>query len=147
MKFASIRYMKRKNLGNYEHEELEVSVIVDEGEKESEILSQAKSFVYKGLGLVPEVPVTEEAPKKKKKAAAKKSKSVSKKAESKEEIKEEEARVFTLENCRDLVKAVAKKRGMPAAKEILSSLNVEKVSDLSEDMFRAFCEECEKCLK
>lgn len=47
----AIRYLRRKNLGNYEHEELEVSCAIEKGETPSEVFNNVKQFVHESLGL------------------------------------------------------------------------------------------------
>jgi outer membrane biosynthesis protein TonB len=62
----TIRYLRRKNLGNYEHEELEVSAAVD-GKDADALMVEMKTFVCGHLGLeTPVVGKSEkvEAPKK-----------------------------------------------------------------------------------
>ena len=46
-----MRYLRRKNLGNYEHEELEVSAEISEGQSPSEAFKELKQFVEECLGL------------------------------------------------------------------------------------------------
>lgn len=45
MKPTSLTYTKRFNLGNYESEEISLTVDLDEGEKASEILPKLKALV------------------------------------------------------------------------------------------------------
>lgn len=45
MKINELKYTKRFNVGNYEHEEISVGVAVEAGESASEVLQQMKEFV------------------------------------------------------------------------------------------------------
>lgn len=88
MKNNQISYMRRKNLGNYEHEEVMISVAAEDGEDRGKVLNTIKNEVLSALGLdnqvsqepaaveeVVEEPAAEEAPEKKpKKKPAKKGK-------------------------------------------------------------------------
>lgn len=55
----TIEYMRRKNIGNYEHEELRISDVVQDGEDINKKLSELKELVLSNLGLVE----TQNAPK------------------------------------------------------------------------------------
>jgi outer membrane biosynthesis protein TonB len=89
----AIKYLRRKNLGNYEHEELEVSASV-EGSDPQEVMDTLKAFVLSNLGL--ETSEKVEAPKKeiakKEEVKVTKEKPQAKEEEVKEEVKEEEAK-------------------------------------------------------
>lgn len=45
MRLNTLNYMKRFNNGNWEHEEISVGIMVEDGESASEVLKQAMSFV------------------------------------------------------------------------------------------------------
>lgn len=47
----TLRYLRRKNLGNYEHEELEVTTAVQENENGQSVMNELKEFVLVNLGL------------------------------------------------------------------------------------------------
>jgi hypothetical protein len=55
----TIEYMRRKNIGNYEHGELRISDVVQDGEDINKKLSELKELVLSNLGLVE----TQNAPK------------------------------------------------------------------------------------
>lgn len=48
---AEIKLLKRKNLGNYEHEEIQISVSLTEEDSADKGLAYAKEFVNKALGV------------------------------------------------------------------------------------------------
>ena len=70
----SVRYVRRKNIGNFEFEELEISAAIEQGSNASEIVIGIKNFVLSHLNIThqPELPVA----------------SVSKKESQKVEVKE-----------------------------------------------------------
>lgn len=93
MKIASIEFMQRSNLGNYEHQEIKVQVVVEDDENADVVMTKVKNFVAFHLGKsiqqkvevapevkeevkAPETKVEEkvEAPKKEKAPKAKKEK-------------------------------------------------------------------------
>lgn len=49
MKINEVKYMKRANLGNYEHEEITIGAAVEEGETVGEVLTLLKSKVEAAL--------------------------------------------------------------------------------------------------
>lgn len=87
MKITEMKYMKRINLGNYEHEEFGAVVQVEEGETESvtNIAAGLKDFVNENLGKSVN-DISEPSPKKENEEAPKK-KNSKKKAESEPEEK------------------------------------------------------------
>lgn len=58
----TIRYMRRANLGNYSHEELDITTVVEEGQDRASAFKELKDFVLEALNLAPE---KVEAPKNK----------------------------------------------------------------------------------
>lgn len=65
MKSGNVRYLRRKNLGNYEHEELEVSTVVQEGEDAQVITEDLIDFVLGNLRLPTLEKVQQKTPGKK----------------------------------------------------------------------------------
>jgi len=100
-RIAEISYMKRTNLGNYEHEEITATVVLDEGDDAEQSLVDLKAFV---AGEKKETP----APKT---VAPKKSKAI----EKEEEIEEIEEVVE--EDEEEEVKPKAKAKTTPAPKK------------------------------
>lgn len=49
MHVSLIKYEKKKNLGNYEHEVVHVEVVLQEGESAATALSRAKTTVEEAL--------------------------------------------------------------------------------------------------
>lgn len=49
MKITTVKYMKRKNLGNYEHEECQVEGMIEEGESPEGCILRLKTFVEQAL--------------------------------------------------------------------------------------------------
>jgi hypothetical protein len=92
MKVNEIKYTRRNNLGNYEHEEICVGVSVEDGDNASTILKQAISFVStKGETDFSSVMVDPPAPKAKKETSVAKKETPKKvEEETKAEIKAEE---------------------------------------------------------
>lgn len=74
MRVTEISYVRRKNLGSYEYEELSMSAVIEEGENTSEEVDKLKNEVLSALGIVTaptpepvkETKVKEEKPKVKK---------------------------------------------------------------------------------
>jgi len=70
MEIKTMEYMRRKNLGNFEHEELKVSGVLEEGERGLEGFENLKYFVLKCLDIKEEdknqlvLPVIAKEPKK-----------------------------------------------------------------------------------
>lgn len=54
MSNMNIEYLRRKNLGGYEHEELKVSIVVHEDDDINFEIESLKSLVHKHLGIVEE---------------------------------------------------------------------------------------------
>lgn len=54
MSNMNIEYLRRKNLGGYEHEELKVSIVVDEDDDINFEIESLKSLVHKHLGIIEE---------------------------------------------------------------------------------------------
>lgn len=45
----TVKYLRRKNLGNYEHEELEISTVVEDGQSRVDVVKSVKQFVVDAL--------------------------------------------------------------------------------------------------
>jgi outer membrane biosynthesis protein TonB len=94
-KMDTVRYLRRKNLGNYEHEELEVSTVVEDGQSRSAVTADLRNFVNSALngGLQPTITKAEPSENKnppKGETKVLKEKPQTKKEEPKaEEVKEE----------------------------------------------------------
>jgi hypothetical protein len=69
MKITSIDYLRRLNLGNYEHEELKASALIGENDSAEICFIALKEFVENSLGIVKEtkeqfpLPIVKEEPK------------------------------------------------------------------------------------
>jgi hypothetical protein len=72
MNITTIKYLKRKNLGNFEHEEISVEAVLTEGEDSAAALHQLKEFVASALNgeVVAPSKITVEAPKEETKKTA-----------------------------------------------------------------------------
>lgn len=66
MKFNEVKYLKRKNLGNYEHEEVTLSAFVDEGEEADKVLTEIKNLARKMLDHSTPISVPASAPREEK---------------------------------------------------------------------------------
>lgn len=164
MQVQTVSYMKRKNMGNYEHEEVSITALVEDGDNHMEVLAQAKLACHQALSMVitqsaPPVPAQEEKkedePKKTAKVAKKTTK---KKAASKpkdevpepavEEPSEEPAQEsFTLQDVKQILAQVWKSKGENVAKDILKDFGVARSNELSEEQYAAVVKEAQKCLK
>lgn len=166
MQITTIRLMKRKNLGNYEHEEAEVSVALDEGEATDEAISMAKHTIAKCLGIklakqetVPAKPVntpaqepvandeaevSEPAPKKTAKKATKKpaKKAVTKKAPAK---KKEEEKTYSVEEVQGVLRATAKKlKSLDKVRALVKEVTgVDSVGEAHPETYAPLVKACE----
>jgi len=96
MKIAEIKYMRRVNLGNYEHEEITATAVISEGEDANKEGMALKNQVLALLNLSPEDgPKKEEEKKEETKEEAAPAKKTRKAAPAKEEEKKEEAKEET----------------------------------------------------
>ena len=152
MQITDVTFMRRKNLGNYEHEEISLTAKVDEGESPEKVLNLLDNTIRKQLGL-PTVALEEsveevkEAPKKKKvaKKVTKKKASTKKKEEA---PKEEEAQVIpTFDELMVEMRAFCKAKGVNAAKVMLKEYGVEKAAELNKENYIEVMERIAKCLK
>lgn len=165
MNICEVSYMKRRNLGNYEHDEVKLVGQIEEGEDTMEAIAKLKWHCEQAL-LMRVEPVKEtvkeeikdEKPVKKKVTKTTKTrtnKSVAKSDESpKDEIVEdtieevpEAPKVVELAEVKQSLAAVWKAKGKPVAVDILKSFKVSRSEDLDESQFEAVLAECEKCLK
>jgi len=95
MRIFEIKYMRRNNLGNYEHEEIAMTTVVEEGEDHMAVMAILKKDVLAGFGDLPSAPVKEEKPAKaaknaKKEAPVKEEEEVAAEEEEAEEVAAEE---------------------------------------------------------
>lgn len=162
-----ISYMKRKNLGNYEHEEVTLQAVFEEGEDYLEGVAKIKHAARQALDMVVNAePVGEtNEPKEEKKTTKKKAtvtkKTTKKKAKAKSESEsvadaklDEEGsgedagnNEYELSDVKKALAKVWKTKGENIAKDIVKSFGVSRSDELSEDQFGAVIEECERCLK
>ena len=128
--------MKRKNLGNYEHEEVTLKAQVEEGDDAMDVTARVKFACDQALGMV--VKAAQETPKEEapKKAVKKTTKKVTKKATAKKEAVEEvEAQPISevpelLKKVVDALRSVIKAKGKDVALEILADFEVTKSDQL-----------------
>jgi len=154
--------MKRKNLGNYEHEEVSISALVEEGDDHIEVLAKLKLFCHQALNMVltqtpkaevkeetKDEPVKKKATKKttKKNATPKKEVEVSEPVEKEDNKEEAEGQKFELKDVKQILAQVWKSKGEGIAKDILKDFGVARSNELSEDQYAAVVKEAEKCLK
>ena len=144
MYFNEIKLMKRKNLGNYEHKEVVVSLALSEGEDEKVALQKADAFIAHALGQV--VVTKEDAPKVEAKAPAKKK--VAKKATKKAAPKVEEEPTITKDELNAKLIEVAKfyKSKEKAVALIQEVGGVDSISDLPEDKWNTLANMCKVVL-
>lgn len=137
MQVQSVRVMQRKNLGNYEHKEVDISVSLVEGEDADLALSLAQEVVNKGLGIASTVKKASVKTTTTAKTATKEEKPV----ETKEEVKEAPAKKapakkapakkHTKEECLEALREYATKKGSKEAAVALME-DVTGVSTLGE---------------
>lgn len=162
MKIFEVSFMKRKNLGNYEHEEVVIKAQVEENEDHVQAIAAVKFACQQALGMVitQTTPAQEEKPAEEKKTTKKKAskktstnakKTTKKTAPAKEgPVETKKAEIIenvTIKEVKDKLIQVWKKKGEAIAKDILKSFGVAKSEELSEDDFLKVIGECEKCLK
>lgn len=156
-RFTEVKYLSRKNLGNYEHDECQITAVIGETDNADEIIAFTKLKVQQALGMTfTKVPVAqpktevkteevkeEEAPKK----AAKKTTKVRKEETAKEAEIVQEDKTYTLEEVKTHLASVWKSKGKQVAVEILKEFGVEKSDNLDPSKYSSVVEECLKCLK
>lgn len=158
MRYSEVVYSRKRNLGNYESESIELRAIIDEHDNADDVINavmvKAAEYLFvqpkadkivevvEGGDCVMESGKTvdggtgeEVKPKKKKKVAKK----VTKAKPKKENI--------TLDQVKDGLKSVWKAKGKSIAMDILDSFDVTKSDDLKEDDYAKVLTEVERCLK
>jgi len=160
MQITDVTFMRRKNLGNYEHEEISLTAKVDEGESAEKVLNNLDNTLRKQLGL-PLVEVAAEVEKcvaKMGKAIAeaieptkkKVTKKVTKKKVAKKviepEVVEEEKPAPTFDELMVEMRAFCKVKGVNAAKILLKDFGVAKAAELKEEQYLEVMEKVVKCL-
>lgn len=151
MIFETVRFLRRKNLGNYEHEEVELSGKLEDGDTVDGCLAKLKLTAETALGLVKK-PVNTPDPKQEeveeeKKVTKKVTKKVSKKTTTKKDSPEVEAEaVITLDEVRAKLHEVAKKCSLEVATKIVKDQGVAKSSELTEESYAEVMADCETAL-
>ncbi len=142
------RYLRRKNLGNYEHEELELSVACEEQADVDATVELLKSKVNRALGLVPTNTLEPKAEKVEEKPKTEKvTKKTTKKKTTKKVEKVEVDSIPTLDEVRTKLKEVYMAKGKEAAEAIVKAQGVTKSSELSEDSYKEVLASCDKALE
>lgn len=146
MKVFEVNYMRRRNLGNYEHEEVLLKAKVSEGEDFDDVLDYVKHKTELFLGLkkdgatktpeevnlkVAETP-KEAAAKEEKTKTATATKKTRKSAKKEEEKAEEAPVIITLDDLKEAAKKVYKLRGKPVYEAIMEKLGVAKTDAIDE---------------
>lgn len=108
-RIAEFKYLKRVNLGNYEHEEAQVTYIPSETESDDSIISATKTFLNKALNV--EMLINKES-------------EVKEKSEAKEKAIKE-----TIKKSVAAPSAAAKENFQKAVKEVAKALNTEVVEE------------------
>lgn len=171
MNYTEVVYSRTKNLGNYESEKVELRCAVDESDNVEDSVALVKMKALEVLGIIPtpdkivEVVeggnvVTEDGKtvdpsngeevkkeKPKKKATVKKT-TKKKVAKKKEEVPEIPPKIYTLEDVKEALKGIWKKKGKSIAMDILKNVGgVEKSDNLDPKKFNVVMDEVTKCLK
>ena len=150
MHFTEIRVMKRKNLGNYEHKEVGVTLALGEKDCENNAYLRADKFLDQALS--DNMPSTvEEAPaekKEEKKAPAKKK--AAKKAAKKVTKKKEEAPVveITFDDIQSKMREVAKfYKSAEKVKALMSEITGKaSLKDMDQEDFQKLMKKAEEIL-
>jgi len=161
-RFTEVKYLSRKNLGNYEHEECQITAVIGENDDADKVIAFTKLKVQQALGMkfvaessapakASEAKVEETKVKETPKKAAKKT---TKSKPVKEEVKEaevvesgEEDVTYSLEDVKQALASVWKAKGKQVAVEILTEFGVAKSDELKADQYSSVIAECNKCLK
>jgi outer membrane biosynthesis protein TonB len=130
VKVTDITYMRRVNLGNYEHEELSMSAILEDGENVSTAMLTLKNEVHHSLGLVG---TPTEAPKKEVKVPEVPKKEETKKETPKKEEKKEVELPPVIDKKEDLPETKEKKP--KAKKEEVKPTPYERAKQVHKDLF------------
>lgn len=174
MELTTINYSRTLNLGDYNSEKVEMTASLETYDDPNESLKQLKHIVHFAMGLTKTKPkyvkiediaevvdggnlkktdgtivevdetleVIPEKPKKKAKKVTKK------KAVKEEEILPELPPVIiTLEEVKAAFKNLAKTKGLPVAKAILTDFNAEKTDDLEPEHYGKAMASVAKCLR
>lgn len=155
-RFTEIKYLSRKNLGNYEHEECQITAVIGENDDADKVIAFTKLKVQQALGMKfvaensastnVEEPKKEEVKEPTKKAAKKTTKS----KPAKEEVKEAEVVddvTYSLENVKQALASVWKAKGRQVAVEILAEFGVAKSDEINPSKYAEVIAECDRCLK
>jgi len=172
MRVNEFTFSRRRNLGNYEHEECTLNMAVSEHDNLDEVIDYTKVKIAEILGLQPTVeqitevvengnvntragktvdPSTGEEvsaePVKKKRAKKKAKKSTGSKVSAKPaEAPAEPEVILTLEDVKQYLGKVWKAKGKAVAVDILQDFGVEKSDALRVEDYPQVVEQCEKAL-
>lgn len=156
-RFTEVKYLSRKNLGNYEHEECQITAVIGENDDADAVIAFTKLKVLQALDKkfvaetkAPEAKVKEKREEAKVEEPVKKAaKKTTKSKPAKEEVNEAEDVedvTYSLENVKQALASVWKSKGKQVAVEILKEFGVEKSDELAPAKFAEVIAECEKCL-
>lgn len=145
MRVFEVSYTRRKNLGDYQHEEVSLKAEVSEGEDFDDVLDCLKHKTELFLGLkkdgatktpdevnlkVAETPKETAAKEETKKATV--TKKTRKSVAKKEEKTDETPVIITLDDLKEAAKKVYKLRGKPVYEAIMEKLGVAKTDAIDE---------------
>lgn len=158
MEVTNVSIMRRRNLGNYEHEEIMLQANVDSGESYEKVIADLKVAVNNALnGLKQEEPKSDDKPVKKAKATKKttKKKPVVESNDGAEEKPAKEAKKevpeatteVSLAEVKQALAQVWRDKGKSVAVEILGEFKVSRSDELNADQYADVIAECNKCLK
>jgi hypothetical protein len=147
VKVVEVKFMRRRNLGNYEHAELQLTTLIEEGQDVDAAIVKTKLMVSAHLASLDKEGKVE--PKKETKPAVEAEiKEPKKKAKVAKDKVEEEVKEYTIADIKGLLQEVAKKVSLAAAQEVLQEIaGVTHSKDLKEENYQAVGQELEKCLK
>lgn len=141
MFISEIKYMKRKNLGNYEHKELAITISMVEEDNEAQALANGMSFVQQGLdGVVKSAAAPAPVPDTKAHATAevveeKPAKKPRKPRAAKKEVKAD-PKIYTVDDITAGLRAVAEKfKSKEKAIAVLEEFGVKKLAELKEEQY------------
>lgn len=173
MKANEFKLMRRKNLGNYEHEEVTLSMTVEDDDNLDQVIEFTQVKVAEALGLQPKVENIKEVlengevttnggrtvdagtgKKVSKKSAPKAKKKVTRKKADRADVPVEQAEVdtavdtpnYTLDQVKGKLAQVWKSKGKSIAIDILTDFKVAKSDELNEADYAEVVAKAEKCL-
>jgi len=158
MRVNEFKVMKRRNLGNYEHEEITLSVVVEENDDLDQVIKFTLNKVKVALGLEPVVNAEGANNEQTKRKAAKKTtkktvKAKTSETESKSVPKEDDKKnsseavsTVTLATVKAELGNVWKAKGKAIAADILKDFGVDRSDKLPVEVYADVLKATQKCL-